>query len=109
MSGTAKVGRTPPWTDAAPPTPIWISHRLQIALIIGATALLVLAVWRVPAILTIVIGALAMALILSFPVSWMSRAMPRRLAILVTLLLLLGIIVLALAVLIPLLLDQLSP
>ena len=65
--------------------------------------------WRVPAILTIVIGAVALALILSFPVSWVSRAMPRGLAILVTLLLLLGIIVLALTVLIPLLIDQLSP
>jgi predicted PurR-regulated permease PerM len=108
MSGTARACRTPPGTDAAPPTPIWISHRLQIALIIGATVLLVLAVWRVPAILTIVIGAMALALILSFPVSWVSRAMPRGLAILVTLLLLLGIIVLALAVLIPLLIDQLT-
>jgi predicted PurR-regulated permease PerM len=94
--------------STARPTPIWISHRLQIALIVGAAALLVFAVWRVPAILSIVIGAVALALILSFPVSLVSRAMPRGLAILVTLVLLLGLIVLALAVLVPLLIEQLT-
>ena len=42
--------------DETPPTPIWIPHRVQIALIMGALALLALAVWRVPSILTIVLG-----------------------------------------------------
>ena len=94
--------------DAVPTTPIWISHRLQIVLIIGAFLLLLLAVWRVPGILTIVLGGVGLALVLSHPVGWLSRVMPRGLAILMALLLLLGGIALALAVLIPLLIDQLT-
>lgn len=98
-----------PSEDAVPAaTPIWISHRLQIALIIGAFLLLLLAVWLVPGILTIVLGGVGLALILSHPVGWLCRLMPRGLAILVALLLLLGGIALALAVLIPLLIDQLT-
>src|SRR5687768_9716236 len=94
--------------DSVPPTPIWISHRLQISLIVGAIALLLLAMWLVPGILTIVLGGVGLALILSHPVGWLSRLMPRGLAILVALLLLIGGIALALAVLIPLLIDQLT-
>src|SRR5215204_2808937 len=94
--------------DAVLATPIWISHRLQIALIVGAFLLLLLAFWRVPGILTIVLGGVGLALILSHPVGWLSRVMPRGLAILVALLLLLGGIALALAVLIPLLIEQLT-
>ena len=97
-----------PSEDAVPPTPIWISYRLQITLIIGAFLLLLLAVWRVPGVLTIVLGGVGLALILSHPVGWLSRVMPRGLAILMALLLLLGGIALALAVLIPLLIDQLT-
>lgn len=97
-----------PSEDAVPATPIWISHRLQIALIAGAFLLLLVAIWRVPGILTIVLGGVGLALILSHPVGWLSRVMPRGLAILVALLLLLGGIALALAVLIPVLIDQLT-
>src|SRR5918997_6421904 len=57
---------------------------------------------------TIVLGGVGLALILSHPVGWLCRVMPRGLAILVALLLLLGGIALALAVLIPLLIDQLT-
>jgi predicted PurR-regulated permease PerM len=108
MKGMDGAGGAPSGSEAILRTPIWISHRLQIALIAAAIVLLTLAVWRVPTILTIVIGAGALALILSFPVGWLSRRMLRGLAVLVTLLLLLGTIVLALAVLIPLLIDQLT-
>jgi predicted PurR-regulated permease PerM len=94
--------------DAVSPTPIWISHRLQIALIAGAFALLLLAMWRVPGILTIVLGGMALALALSYPVGWLSRVMPRGLAILVALVILVGGVAIAIAVLIPLLIDQLT-
>ena len=67
-----------------------------------------LAMWLVPGILTIVLGGVGLALVLSHPVGWLCRLMPRGLAILVALLLLLGGIALALAVLIPLLIDQLT-
>lgn len=96
--------------DEAPgqPTPIWISKRLQTALLVVAFALLALAVWRVPSILAIVISAIALALILSHPVGWLARVMPRGLALLLTLLLLLCGLGLALVFLIPLLIDQLT-
>ena len=110
MSRTPASGQAPPrdHIGATSPTPIWISHRLQIVLIIGTIGLLALAVWLVPGILTIVLGGVGLALILSHPVGWLSRVMPRGPAILMALLLLLGGIALSLAVLIPLLIDQLT-
>lgn len=96
-------------SQAAPqPTPIWISPRIQTALVIVAVALLGLAIWRVPSILAIAIGGLALALILSFPVGWLSRSMPRALAILASLLFVFGLIVAGLAVILPLAIDQLN-
>ena len=106
--GRDRTGEGARWGDAPPPTPIWISGRLRVALVAGAVLPLALAVWRVPSILTVALGGVALALILSFPVRWLSRVMPRGAAILTTLLLLLGGIALALAVLIPLLIDQLT-
>jgi predicted PurR-regulated permease PerM len=110
MSATQEGYQAPPHdqSGATPPTPIWISHRLQSLLIVGAIVLLGVAMWLVPGILTIVLGGVGLALVLSHPVGWLSRVMPRGLAILVALLLLLGGIALALAVLIPLLIDQLT-
>ena len=110
MSRTPASGQAPvcDHAGATSPTPIWISHRLQIVLIVGAIVLLVLAIWLVPGILTIVLGGVGLALILSHPVGWLSRVMPRGPAILTALLLLLGGIALSLAVLIPLLIDQLT-
>ena len=106
--GTQAGGGVPPSEGAAAPTPIWISHRLRMAFIVGAILLLVLAAWLVPSILTVALGGVALALVLSFPVRWLSRVMPRGLAILTVLLLLLGGIALALVVLVPLLIDQLT-
>ena len=99
---------SPPATTEANAAPIWISHRVQVALVAAGLVLLLLAVWRVPDILTVAIGGGALALILSFPVAWLSRAMPRWLAVIVTLLLLLGALVLALVFLVPRLIDQLA-
>jgi hypothetical protein len=56
MKGMDGAGGAPSGSEAILRTPIWISHRLQIALIAAAIVLLTLAVWRVPTILTIVIG-----------------------------------------------------
>jgi predicted PurR-regulated permease PerM len=108
MRGPEPEQDAPPAQGADRPTPIWISPRLRTALVIGAIALLVLAIWRVPGFLTIVIGGIALALILSLPVRWLSRVMSRGLAILMVLLLLLGIVVLALSVLLPLVITQLT-
>ncbi len=108
MPGEASDARSEPASGDAPPTPIWISHRLWVGLIVAAVALLLLAIWRAPSILTVVLGGVTLALILSIPVRWLSRVMPRWLAIVVVFLLLLGVIALALAVIVPLLIDQLT-
>jgi predicted PurR-regulated permease PerM len=108
MRGPEPEQDAPPAQGADGPTPIWISPRLRTALVIGAIALLVLAIWRVPGFLAIVIGGLALAVVLSFPVGWLSRAMPRGLAILACLLFLVGLIAVGFAVLLPLTIDQLT-
>ena len=108
MGGPRSGGDAPPEGGELARTPIWIPRRLQVALIAAGILLLAYAIWLVPGMLTIVIGAAALALILSFPVGWLSRLMPRGLAILAALLLILGVIALALVVLIPLLIDQLT-
>ena len=86
----------------ARPTPILISKRTRTALILAVAVLVGLVVWYVPSVLSTVIGGFALALALSFPVRWLSRLIPRGLAILVTFLALVGIVVLAVLYLVPL-------
>lgn len=69
---------------------------------------LVLVLYAAPIILTIAFGGTALAIVLSYPVRALSRVMHRGLAILVTFLALIGLVVLALVVLIPILIEQLS-
>ncbi len=90
----------------AQPTPIRISRRTRTALILAVLALLGLVIWQVPTVLTTVVGGFALALALSFPVRWLSRLMPRGLAILVSFLLVVGIFALAALFLVPLLVEQ---
>ncbi|MGF1473202.1 MAG: AI-2E family transporter [Rubrobacteraceae bacterium] len=71
-------------------------------------AVLILMLYAAPIILIIAFGGTSLALILSYPVRALSRMMPRGLAILVTFLALVGLVVLALVVLIPILIEQLS-
>ena len=92
----------------AHPTPIRISKRTRTVLILAALALLGLVVWQVPSVLTTVVGGFALALALSFPVRWLSRLMPRGLAILLSFLLVVGLVVLAALYLVPLVVEQLA-
>jgi predicted PurR-regulated permease PerM len=71
-------------------------------------AALVLLMWAAPAIPVMLLGGFALAMILSFPVRWLSRLMPRGLAILATFAILIGIGVLAIRFLVPTLIDQLT-
>jgi len=59
-------------------------------------------------VLTMTGGGIALALILSFPVGFLSRFMPRGLAILLSFLLVVGLIVLAAIYLVPLVVEQLA-
>jgi predicted PurR-regulated permease PerM len=90
----------------AHPTPIRISRRTRTVLILAVLVLLGAVIWRVPSVLTIVVGGFALALALSFPVRWLSRLMPRGLAILLSFLLVVGIFVLAGLILVPLIAEQ---
>lgn len=106
-------GRTNGLPEAEPdvtasPTPIRISKRMRTLLILAGLALTGLVVWYVPSVLTTLVGGFALALVLSFPVRWLSRLMPRGLAILGSFLLLLGLVVLALLILVPLVGEQLA-
>ena len=105
QSGSEPDVRTEPDVTAHP-TPIRISKRTRTVLILAALALLGLVVWQVPSVLTTIVGGFALALALSFPVRWLSRLMPRGLAILLSFLLLVGIVVLAVLFLVPLVAEQ---
>lgn len=90
------------------PTRIPVPPRVLGVLIVLALVLLVLFLRAAPGVATIAVGGMVLALILSLPVRWLSRLMPRGLAILVTVLLLLGVLVLALVLLLPILIEQLG-
>ena len=111
--GTAKpVLAEPPVTlevlATDDPTPIFVSLRSRNLLILAVAAAIVLLYWAVPTILTISLGGGFLALILSFPVRLLSKVLPRGLAIFVTLLILVALLCLAVLILVPALISQLS-
>ena len=89
------------------PTPIRISRRTRTALLVLGLIALALLMWAAPTVPVVLLGGFALALVLSFPVRWLSHLMPRWLAMLITFLLLAGIISLAFLVLVPILIVQL--
>jgi predicted PurR-regulated permease PerM len=90
----------------AHPTPIRISRRTRTALVLVLIVALAYVVYRVPDVLAMTVGGIALALILSFPVAFFSRFMPRGLAILFSFLLVVGLVVLAVLYLVPLVVEQ---
>jgi len=66
-----------------------------------------LIMWFSPTVPVVLLGGFAVALVLSFPVRWLSYFLPRWLAMLITFLALLGIGLLAFLILIPILVVQL--
>ena len=90
------------------PTPIRVSKRTRNVLLVLGLAALVLLMWLAPTVPVVLLGGFALAMPLSFPVRWLSRVMPRGLAILVSFLILLGLGVLALLTLVPILIEQLA-
>ena len=90
------------------PTRIPISRLSLKLLVLVAIVALVLIAWYVPGVLYIAVGGFALALILSFPVAALSRFLPRGLAILVTYSVLVGLLIFAFSVLVPLLIEQLQ-
>lgn len=90
------------------PTPIPLSQRSWIVLGVLGVLTLALFLYLAPSVLIIAVGGAALAVVLSFPVHALSRFMPRGLAILATLLLVIAAIVLTVTYLVPILVEQLS-
>lgn len=90
------------------PTPIIISQRINVLLIISAALLLLLVIYNVPILLTLSLGGAALAIVLSFPVRLLSHAMPRSLAILISFVIVLAAAILALIGIVPVLTEQLA-
>ena len=89
------------------PTPIRISKRTRTVLVVLGFLVLALIMWYSPTVPVVLLGGFAVALALSFPVRWLSRIMPRWLAMLITFLVLTGLALLAFLILIPILAVQL--
>jgi predicted PurR-regulated permease PerM len=90
------------------PTPIVISPRVRWALVGAAVLALIVLLRAAPDVLGVALGGFTLALVLSFPVRFLSYFMPRSLAILMTFFILIGVITLALLILVPILIDQLT-
>jgi len=91
--------------DAA--TPIWISRRTRNILVGAGLAGLALLLWRAPTLVALSVGGGALALALSFPVRVLSRLMPRRAAIAVSLVLVIALVALTIGYVVPIVVDQL--
>jgi predicted PurR-regulated permease PerM len=89
-------------------TPIPISSRTRNILVFAAAGLLLFICWMVPDALVMGVGGITLAIVLSFPVRLLGRVMPRGLAILASFLIVIGLLALAVAAIIPVIVDQLS-
>jgi predicted PurR-regulated permease PerM len=94
-------------TGSYRPTPIRISKRTRTALVVLGFLVVALIMWFSPTVPVVLLGGFAVALVLSFPVRWLSYIMPRWLAMLVTFLVLVGVALVAFLILIPVLAVQL--
>jgi predicted PurR-regulated permease PerM len=89
-------------------TQIPVSPRMRNILIAIVLALILLLFWKAPTLPRLLLSGMAVALILSFPIKYLSRVIPRGIAIAVVVLALLALLVLAAIVLVPLAVDQLA-
>lgn len=92
----------------AEPTPIYVSHRTRLIIIIGTLIVFALIIRSVPGIITTVLLGATLALILSFPVRLLQRRFSRRLSILFVTIALLGGTVFLLALAIPMLINEIT-
>src|SRR5688572_12252680 len=65
-------------------TPILVSSRIWIGLVVVGFALFALLLYAAPTVPAVALGGVALAIVLSFPVRALSHFMPRGLAILLT-------------------------
>jgi predicted PurR-regulated permease PerM len=100
-------GNTRTETGRFSPTPIRISKRTRAVLVVLGLLVFALIMWYSPTVPVVLLGGFAVALVLSFPVRWLSRVMPRWLAMLITFLVIGFAGLLAFLILVPILAVQL--
>jgi predicted PurR-regulated permease PerM len=89
-------------------THIPVSPRTRNVLLAAVAGLVLLLFWKAPTLPQLLLTGMAVALVLSFPVRFLSRVLPRGIAIAVVVLALLAILVVAAIVLVPLAVGQLA-
>ncbi len=92
----------------AVPTPIIISHRVRLIIILTFVLFLVILARSLPNIMGIMLLGATLALILSFPVRLLQKFLSRRASILVVTITLFGGTVIALALIIPFLVNEIT-
>lgn len=90
------------------PTPIYISHRTRMIILLALALLFGLVIRSVPSIVSTVLLGATLALILSFPVRMLQRRFSRRLSILIVTVTLLGGTIFALVLVVPLLIAEIT-
>jgi predicted PurR-regulated permease PerM len=89
-------------------TQIPVSPRTRNILLAIVVGLILLLFWKAPTLPQLLLTGMAVALILSFPVRFLSRLIPRGIAIAIVVLAVLALLVLAAIVLVPLAVGQLA-
>jgi predicted PurR-regulated permease PerM len=89
-------------------TQIPVSPRTRNILLAIVAGLILLLFWKAPTLPQLLLTGMAVALIISFPVRFLSRLIPRGIAIAIVVLALLALLVLATIVLVPLAVGQLA-
>ena len=89
-------------------TKIPISPRTRNFLLAIVVGLILLIFWKAPTLPKLLLTGMAVAIVLSFPVKYLSKVIPRGIAIAIVVLALLALLVLGAIVLVPLAVDQLA-
>jgi predicted PurR-regulated permease PerM len=89
-------------------TQIPVSPRTRNILLALVVGLILLIFWKAPTLPKLLLSGMAVALVLSFPVKYLSKVIPRGIAIAIVVLALLAVLVVGAIVLVPLAVDQLA-
>jgi len=89
-------------------TKIPVSPRTRNFLLAIVVGLILLIFWKAPTLPKLLLTGMAVAIVLSFPVKYLSKVIPRGIAIAIVVLALLALLVLGAIVLVPLAVDQLA-
>lgn len=90
------------------PTPIYVSHRVRLLIILLTLAIVILVFRNLPTITSIVLLGSTVALILSFPVRFLQRYVSRKISILIVTITAFGGTILTISLAIPFFLDEIN-